>query len=335
MKKIKWFLLVCVVVMMAFTFVACGEKKNTEESDNITYKRLSDGTYSIERDKYASGDYVISTTFKGQPITRIGKYAYIQCNGLKSVTIPDTVTVLDAWSLNDCGNLETVYLPASIKTVGVKAFDMCYNLQKVYYAGDVTSWCEVTFESDTSNPMRYAKELYFGETLVSDLVIPDNVTTIKDYAFHCANSITSVAIPDSVTSIGNEAFHACADLKTLTLGKGVTDLNDNAFSVCKIENATIPMAALPYIPTEKLKTVVLTDGTSIAPRAFFGLRELTTVTIPSSVTSIGSNAFGDCFLLKDVYFNGTRAQWDAVEKATDWAYQAGDHTVHCTDDPTE
>ncbi|MEE5993784.1 MAG: leucine-rich repeat protein, partial [Oscillospiraceae bacterium] len=122
----------------------------------------------------------------------------------------------------------------------------------------------------------YDKE---GTTLIccpagkSSITIPDSVTTIGSSAFSGCTSLTSVTIPDSVTTIGEFAFSECTRLTSVTIPDSVTTIEAGAFSGCT---------------------------------------SLTSVTIPDSVTTIGNDAFYGCTNLKDVYYTGTKEQWNAI-----------------------
>ena len=81
------------------------------------------------------------------------------------------------------------------------------------HVNSLTAWCNIKFSTSSSNPLYYAKNLYLNGELVTELIIPDDVTKINDCAFYCCESITSVVIPSSVTSIGVGAFFECKALE--------------------------------------------------------------------------------------------------------------------------
>ncbi len=108
-----------------------------------------------------------------------------------------------------------------------------------------------------------------------DVVVPEEVTSIGEWAFSNCNSLTSVAIPAGVTSIGKKAFSNCSSLTSVAIPAGVTSIGDSAFILCK-----------------NLKSVTLPEGvTSIGSMAFNECTSLASVTIPDSVTTIGDGAF--------------------------------------------
>jgi len=127
-------------------------------------------------------------------------------------TIPNSITEIGDYAFWSCTNLKKVTIPNTITTIGNYAFDACRNLEAVYIT-DLAKWCEISFSYASSNPLHLTANLYLNGELVTDLVIPNGVTSIGKYAFYSYNSLTSVTIPDSVTTIGTDAFYGCTSLK--------------------------------------------------------------------------------------------------------------------------
>ena len=141
----------------------------------------------------------------------------------------------------------------------------------------------------------YSKAFYENKTITS-VIIPDSVTSIGDSAFYSCDSLTSVVIGDSVTSIGNSAFSGCSSLSSIVIPDSVTSIGYAAFYDCS-----------------SLTSVVIGDSvTSIGDGAFINCYRLTSIVIPDSVTSIGEYAFYYCSNLEDVYYTGSKAEWQAI-----------------------
>ena len=271
---------------------------------------------------YAFSGYSGSTNMIiPEGVTSIGSDAFSGCSGLSSVTIPSSVTSIGSDAFWACTSLTTVTIPSSVTSIGTTAFYDCNGLTGVYIS-DIASWCKISFGGYSANPLNYAKKLYLNGELVTDLVIPEGVTSIGKYAFEGCSGLTSVTIPSSVTSIGSSAFSGCSGLTSVTIPSSVTSIGSYAFSGCsgltgvyisdiaswcKISFGGSSANPLYYTNLLYLNgdlvtgDLVIPEGvSSISANTFTGWSGLTSVTIPSYVTSIGSAAFQGCSGLKSV-----------------------------------
>ena len=256
----------------------------------------------------------------GESITGIGRYAF-DSSTITSITIPNGVTSIGDGAFRYCADLTSVTIGTGVTSIGENAFYGCYSLVNVYIS-DIAKWCEISFEDFESNPLHKALNLYLDNELVTELVIPDSVNSISDYAFYSYYKLASLTVPDSVTAIGKQAFYN-TNLTSVTIPQSVTNIGADAFRGCQIEFASIPVWAISYIPTSKIETLIITgtgeipesafyqctalasvtinDGvTAIGDSAFYGCTGLTSIVIPDSVTSIGANAFSGCTSLTSV-----------------------------------
>jgi hypothetical protein len=142
---------------------------------------------------------------------------------------------------------------------------------------------------------------FIHKNRLTNIIIPDSVTSIGDHAFYGCSSLTSVTIPDSVTSIGDDAFHSCSSLTSVTIPDSVTSIGDHAFQDCtSLTSVTIPNSVTSieyetFFNCTSLTSVTIPNSvTSIGGQAFLYCTSLTSVTIPDSVTSIGGGAFISC-----------------------------------------
>ena len=239
----------------------------------ITQKYYASSTSST-----TSTTYYIPSTLRSVMVTggNILYGAFYGCSMIESIVIPDGVTSIGSYAFYNCSSLPSITIPESVTSIGSLAFGECSSIEKVNIT-DIENWCNISFGNSSSNPLYYAHNLYLNGELLTELVIPDGVTSIGEYAFYNCSSLTSITIPDSVTSIGSYAF-----------------------SGCRIITANIPTNAISAIPKSSLQTVIINSGTNIGLSAFSGCSSLTRVTIPNSVTSIGSSAFSGCSSLTNI-----------------------------------
>ncbi len=156
-----------------------------------------------------------------------------------------------------------------VKVVGNDAFQGCGFLTNIDLPESLTS---------------IGRNAFWGCDSLTSIIIPNGVTSIGDYAFFYCDSLTSIIIPNGVTSIGDHAFSKCNSLKSIIIPDSVTSIGNYAFLCC-----------------DSLTSINIPDGvTSIGECAFYNCNSLTSINIPDSVTSIGYHAFSDCDSLTSI-----------------------------------
>ena len=273
-------------------------RTNTSSNEvDVTYPNSSATTTSEIYIGYTepTGNLVIpsTVTYNGTTYTVTGMgTAFANCEGLTSVTIPNTVTGIGVNAFRNCTGLTSVTIPNSVTSIGEWAFSYCSGLTSVTIPNSVTSievftfaYCSGLTSITIPDSITSIEEGAFSHcTGLTSIIIPNLVTSIGEYAFYYCSNLTSVTIPNSVTSIGNYAFRACSGLTSVTIPNSVTSIGNYAFRACS-----------------GLTSVTISNSvTSIGNAAFYGCSNLDSVTIPNSVTSIGAEAFKGCSNLREV-----------------------------------
>ena len=188
----------------------------------------------------------------------IGKFAFYNCENLKSVTVPAKVKAILTETFSGCAKLQNVTLPDGLTLIDYNAFYGCDSLESISIPQTVKkiewgafSWCRS----------------------LKGVTIPNSVTMIGESAFVRCENLTSVTIGSSVTSIGNEAFRFCNKLNRVTIPRSVTSIGKSAFHTVDDQYNEIPLNATiygykgsyaeTYVKENGFKFSVLSDPISI------------------------------------------------------------------------
>ena len=272
-------------------------------------------------------------------VTEISRSAFRGCTSIISITISDCVTSIGHYAFQGCTNLTSVTIPDSVTEIGTYAFDGCSALTNIYIT-DVAAWCNIDGLYNLMYCSKSSKYFYVNKTLVNNLVIPDGVTTIKGFAFARCDCLSSIIIPDSLISLGEDPFYNCRGLSYnyYNGGRYLGNANNPYIILKNGRQATDIHPDTKFIDSSAFDTwytgtTVTIPGkvTYIGDYAFRGCSKLTSITISDSVTCIGNYAFNGCSNLQKIYYNGTKAQWEAISKGYAWDSDTGNYIVYCTD----
>ena len=329
------------------------------EITNISEDAFSDCIYLHEVNLAPSLEVIESNAFYHcedleqieipDTVTEIGYYTFAG-SGLTAVEIPDSVTFIDHYAFCDCSNLATVKLSDSLQSLGTEAFARTpitsVEIPKTLtecggFSGPFSECPNLKTASFQNGTTLIAEHVFDNCTGLETVTIPSTVTEIGYEAF-VGSGLTSVEIPDSVTRIDNYAFNNCSNLATVKLSDSLQSLGTEAFARTPITSVEIPKTLTecggfsgPFSECPNLKTASFQNGTTlIAEHVFDNCTGLETVTIPSTVTEIGyeafvgsgltsveipdsvtridDGAFNDCSSLTNVQYCGTEAQKAAI-----------------------
>ena len=167
---------------------------------------------------------------------------------------------------------------------------------------------------------------FYHNDFIEEIIIEDGIELIEDCAFSCCGA-KSVSIPGSVKRISRCAFSYCKNLESVTLGNGIGLIYPNAFEGCKnikyneddyayyLGDEENPYLLLAKVKDKNIKSFEIKKETKAIGDSAFSASSIESITVPSNVTSVGSNSFFECMLLKSVILE------DGVELIGDDAFQ--------------
>ncbi len=162
-------------------------------------------------------------------VTTIGPSVFCGFSGLTHIEIPDGITRIGYSAFQSCNSLTSVIIPDKVVDIGSQAFLWCFNLT------------DLTIGKSVKN----IGDLAFRSCGITNLTIPENVTTIERYAFENCSNLINVTIGDGVTEIRDGAFNACYNLSQITIPESVVEIGNDAFANC---NSLKNVYCKPTIP---------------------------------------------------------------------------------------
>lgn len=271
---------------LLFTLFSSSLLAYTDPVSGVKYETNSDGTAKVASNNYGrnlkTANVVVLSDFseggKNYTVTELstnafGNSAYAIAGGgdysIRSVQIPETVTIIGSCAFAYCYNLTSVNLPSNLTKLGSGAFAHCENL-----SSEINIPASVSIIERTS--------FSFCEKITS-VNISEGIKEIGDEAFR-NTGIKKISIPNSVDKVGSSAFYGCGNLQEVTLPTGLKTITGALFQNSGLLSISIPSGV-----------------TEIQQYAFYGCQSLTSIQMPKDLTKIGNFAFYNCKSLTDLF----------------------------------
>ena len=202
---------------------------------------INQGTLGINNNCFSNCSGLTSIDIPNS-VTSIGVSAFYNCSGLTSVTIPNLVTSICAYAFSGCRGLTSITIPNSVTSIGYDAFSGCSALTNVHIT-NLAAWLNIYFFNIYSNPLYFASHLFLNENEIKDLVVPNTVTSIGEYAFYKCSSFNTIVLGEKVKEIGGDAFGGAYNLKNITCKRfRPATIQENTFYDYTYSSATL------YVP---------------------------------------------------------------------------------------
>ena len=225
--------------------------------------------------EYASLEQLFSIEYDGaENPMRSGHQLYIAGEPITDLVVPDTLTEIPTGCLAGI-SLRSITIPESVRRIGESAFLEWQGERQVHFSS-LRQVFDIEYASVYSNPLS-GGQLYVGDDRIEDVVIPDGIREVKDYALAHYEGLKSIVVPEGVESIGYRAFDGCIGLQSVTLPQSLEQLGICFGGCTGLEEITIP---------DQVET--------LATSTFNGCTALREVTLGSSLSKIGQYAFKDC-----------------------------------------
>jgi hypothetical protein len=255
------------------------------------------GVISVNYSCFSGCTALKTVIFLGSTLSLVDQ-CFANCSSLQNIILPASLTSIGAFTFDGCTSLTTIDIPTYVTAIPMGAFKDCSSLSKITMPSTLTSIGDNAFNS--------CKKL-------QSFIVPKLLTNIGSSAFADCNSLTGFTLPEGLLTIGNSSFIQCTGISTMSIPSTTTAIGTNVFrytnSKIIVNGANTAYSSLYgalydknkttlyYIPTSIAGSFIIPETvTTIADNVFQNCNNLTSVTIPASVTTIGSFNFTYCAL---------------------------------------
>ncbi len=275
--------------MMALVLFSITVNAHDFKAGRIFYEIISeeDGTIAVTyegTDKYNPDSYYtgeiripdhVSYYGRRYTVTRIGERAFMNCDSLISVSLPESIERIERLAFDGCRNLKEIKMPSKANHIGSGAFNSCKQLEAIRIPEGVTILYYTTFW-DCNN--------------LKSIILPNSLTTIENGVFVDCDSLSTITFPDSLVKIGNYTFGYCDALDSITIPASVTDIGTEPFGHCNnLKSLQVVEGNPKYDSRDNCNAIIETATNKLAVGCAATI-------IPEGITTLGTYAFCGIYL---------------------------------------
>ena len=319
------------LVLLCFPALADGETINTFCGDDLTwtlttggvltvsgtgemydYTLKTEGSVQISTAPWAQYSTYIQKVIISSGVTSIGRAAFYGLDKLTAVSFGSDLAAIRPSAFENCINLRSLTMGRNVKTIGEWAFAGCESLDSIVLNEGLTSIGPYAFYNCSG---------------AANASLPSTLGKLEMYTFAGCSSLSSISIPNDVKTIGENCFADCTGLVIVTIPSGVENIEARAFyncssmSIVSIPNKLRTLGEYAFYHCSSMATAAIPSGVNNVGAWTFGhCSSLDTLVVSGNVKSIGSYAFYGCSKISNIRYEGTLAEWDAINETNRAGY---------------
>ena len=292
------------------------------------------------------GAVSIPSSLGGKPVTSIESDSFYNCNKISALTIPSCITNISAFScISDCKGLTSIHiddLEALYSRIHL-ASALLHKGVDLYVGGQIVT--EAVIPEGVTTINAYA---FCDWDKLTKVVLPSTLETIGAHAFSGCSGLSKVIFPEGMTSIGYQAFYGCGGLTEIYIPSSMKFIGDDAFRRCfRLRDVALPKMCFGHVSmngrfddgnyaldtffeVDRIRNLTIESEIGTIGRELWAFTNLTSITIPQSVTNIAADAFENCPRLRAEWFktlSAVSAKGVGAEARYDLADYAADRTI--------
>ena len=289
---ITLFCLLVSLCMYAVSSGTCGENVkwsfNSATGElNITGKGAMFDLNNHEEQPWYEFAQDIKTLRIGEGVTRIGNKAFRCLIYLDNVELSNTVESIGEYVFDNCVRLKRINIPGSVKRMEYEAFSVGYGTMEEVLIDDLSAWLKIDFINNGANPAHWSESFKLNGIELTEVIIPEDISEIKDFAFNKCANIEKITILGEISKVGAYALHETAWYNNQADGEIYLD------KVLYEYKGTMPEGT----------NVIVKEGTKIISwNAFSRCTGMTSISFPNSLVLIEDDAFTGCSGLTNITF---------------------------------